>query len=594
MSKKPQHAKHAAEKSSFFKFPSNKKGTDQENLTEESAVQAPEQEDSVQPEKKKFNLTSSSAAKTGSIDNMLLVRLVIASVIFAVSLIIKMPVYARTILLAVAAAAAGYDIFLDAAESIQQKNYFATPIVVAFVTLASFIIGFGTEGAALVLLYQIGILLIIYTTDKTRKSAQDLLRYQDGETVQRYHELIKQNSAGHMEIEDTMRYSSGSVLKLAMIFAVIYGIALPLFTSYNYIVSIHRALMIILIATPVSVVAAMPVTGIVGLCYSAQQGVLFKDAESLEKVGLANTVVIDKSGVFTDEAPKIISMQSDLVDKDTFMNFAAHALYYSEQPVAKAIAAINNLEYRLELISDFEDLPGLGVTLKIGGADVCLATNQFFAGRGVEVPKESEELGQTFYMTVSGKYVGKIIVSNDLNSEAAEMCEEFSEVGLNRCILLTEDSEADSQSLAAELDISEVVPNCNIQKKMHFLNDLKGSKNNNILYIYAQSFEAHSAADVDIRISKKAKFADAQVNPGYMTNIPFAVQVSRRMREVAISNAVFAFLVKVVLIFLSIVGYCNIWFAIFIDMAAALATVLNAIRVTNESLIASIKYKSGH
>ena len=45
--------------------------------------------------------------------------------------------------------------------------------------------------------------------------------------------------------------------------------------------------------------------------------------------------------------------------------------------------------------------------------------------------------------------------------------------------------------------------------------------------------------------------------------------------------------------FLSIVGYCNLWFAIFIDMIAAVAGILNAIRVTNESLVASIRYQTG-
>ena len=65
------------------------------------------------------------------------------------------------------------------------------------------------------------------------------------------------------------------------------------------------------------------------------------------------------------------------------------------------------------------------------------------------------------------------------------------------------------------------------------------------------------------------------------------------MREIAIENAVFAFVVKTILVFLSIIGYCNIWFAIFIDMVAAVATILNSIRVTSESLISAFMYKTG-
>ena len=70
-------------------------------------------------------------------------------------------------------------------------------------------------------------------------------------------------------------------------------------------------------------------------------------------------------------------------------------------------------------------------------------------------------------------------------------------------------------------------------------------------------------------------------------------QKVKRMREIAMENAIFAFVVKALLIFLSMVGYCNLWFAIFIDMAAAMATILNSIRVTQDSIINILLYKTG-
>ena len=96
-----------------------------------------------------------------------------------------------------------------------------------------------------------------------------------------------------------------------------------------------------------------------------------------------------------------------------------------------------------------------------------------------------------------------------------------------------------------------------------------------------------------MRVGTKSRIADAVVNPDNISNIPFALQVCRRMKEVATVNAVFAFVVKTALIFLSIVGYCNIWFAIFIDIVAALATLLATIRVTHNSVIANYRYKIG-
>ena len=110
---------------------------------------------------------------------------------------------------------------------------------------------------------------------------------------------------------------------------------------------------------------------------------------------------------------------------------------------------------------------------------------------------------------------------------------------------------------------------------------------NKVVYIYSNGIEGHSAAALDMRVAKKAKYADAVVLPESVENIPFSFQVAKRMKEVSIENAVFAFVVKAVLIFLSIIGFCNVWFAIFIDTVAVLATILNSVRVTNESLLSS-------
>lgn len=526
-------------------------------------------------------------------DMLLFIRLVAATVIFAVSLIVKMPAFASILLLVLSAAVAGYDICLQAVNSVENGDYFATPLVVVFIAAISYVIGFASEGAALILLYQIGLRLIAYAAERTRKSAIELLRYQDEETVDKIKALLCEEQAGYMEIESTMRYSSGSILKIAMIFAVVYAITLPLFTSFSYTVSIHRALTIILIATPMSVVAAMPSTGIVGLCYSAQQGVLFNKAATMEATGKVNIAIFDKAGIFSEACPRVLSVQSDVLDSTTFMNFAAHAVYYSEQPIARAIAAVNDQEYRLDIISDFVDIPGRGVDVKIGGAQLTLATSELFASRGVYVPQSGESEGRAYYMTVSDRYVGKLVLSSDVNDEAAELAEDMKELGVKRCILLTEEGNDESQQLAEVLGFNEVYGQCDTEKKLRLVSDLSEGSKNRILFVYSSGIESHSSAAVDMRVSPKAKYADATVLPDFVANIPFSMQVCRRMREIAVENAVFAFVIKAILIFLSIVGFCNVWFAIFIDMAAALATILNSIRVTNESLLRSFQYKRG-
>ena len=268
-----------------------------------------------------------TARLSATLKNSLVIRLVIASVVFAISLILSMPEFVRILLLVVAAVLAGYDIILDAVKAVESGDYTDTPVVVVLTAVIAFFIGFGIEGAALVLLYQIGMLLLGFAREHTKKTALELISDQDEALVAHMREVVSDDEKTAMSIQNVMSGSAGLVLKLAMVLAVIYAIAMPIISSMSFIVSIHRALIILLVATPFSVVVSIPMAGAVGLCQSARHGVVFNDARGLEVMADVSAAVIDKSGIFSEECPRIIAMHSDVLDYDTFLNFVAHAVY---------------------------------------------------------------------------------------------------------------------------------------------------------------------------------------------------------------------------------------------------------------------------
>ena len=530
----------------------------------------------------------------GSYDTILVIRLILASVIFAISLIFsKLPDWVGLLLLIASAGIAGYDIVLDAAASIAEREFFSTPLIVVLVAVISYIIGYGAEGAALVILYQIGLLLIAYVEERTRRSAIQLLEYQDEATKNRLIDLILRDGAGQMNIESVLGSSAGRILKYAMIVSLVYAVALPIITNYSFRVSIHRALTIILIATPMSIVVSMPLAGIIGICFSARNGVVFDSAELMEVAADTEIAVFDNTGVFCEENPRLVGLQTDVIDNDTFLTFAAHALYYSNQPIARAVASVYAKDYQLSVISNFVDIPGYAVELDIGNAHVVLATRELFVGRGVKLPFEGDEEGHNFFMTVADRYVGKLVIESELTVEADGLGNELKEAGVKRCALLTEDGNIESRKIADYLEFGEIYCECDTAKKLRIVQELKSAAKGSVMFVYSGGVDSHSEADVDIRVNKRGKYADVLVSPEYIVNLPFAIQVCKRVREIAIENAVFAFVVKMILVFLSIIGYCNIWFAIFIDTAAAIATILNTIRVTRESLINVFLYKTG-
>lgn len=519
-------------------------------------------------------------------DTLLVVRLVAASVIFAISLIFgNMPAFLSVVLLLLAAVIAGYDIALDALSEAREKNFFSTSVVVTAITVLSCVIGFPAEAAALVLLYQIGLILLSYVEERSRMSAIDLLQYREESVSDAVADIVFRDGAGHTALEDSIRDSAGFVLRIGMIIGVLYAVVTPLFTNLTFTVSAHRALTVILISTPMSVAISIPMAEIMGLCYNAKYGVIFSSAAAMEKCTEAKTVIFDNTGIFSQNEPDSLEIVPEYIDKNTFLTFAAHAFYYSEQSAAKAVSNRFSSDYRLELIENFVDRPGLGVEADIGGVHVIVAAREYFSSLGVTVDENGEYGAQVFHMTIAGRYVGYIALHSELNGDGENIVIGLQENGIERCVLLCEESDTVSRTVAEALDFREVYGECDREKKLRIIENLSGTGKEGSVFVYSAGFGGHSPADVDMRVSDHTRFADVLISPDCVANIPFAFNVCNRARQIAVENAVFAFLVKAVLIFLSIIGYCNLWFAIFVDMVAAVGTILNTVRVTSPSLI---------
>ncbi|MBR4472270.1 MAG: cation-translocating P-type ATPase [Oscillospiraceae bacterium] len=523
--------------------------------------------------------------KQGSFEIALPIRLGIAAVLVIISALLKMPVLVRTVLLALAVVAAGYDIFLASVDDIAAKKYFSTSIVILFAAVLGFVIGYAMEAAVMVILYQLSGILIEYTRTRAIRSAKNLISVQDEDIKSRMEEIASAKDAGETDLQFSLEKSAAFVLRFVAVLALLYALLMPFLTGISFRVSFHRALMILLVSSPMAVGVSFPVVGISGLFYCAKNGILFNSARTMEQATELNVAIFDKAGVFSEEVPHVIGIQSDVLDKKTFLNFLAHAVYYSDQPFAKAISDYYNQEYKLELINNFEEIPGSGVMLEIGHAPVILATKSYFESHDMSIPDRNSSDGIPYYMTIAGRYVGRVVISSEINQEAESLVDEMNRAGITRNILLTEDGNEQSQAAADSLHFTEVVGECDIDKKLRLISDINQAGKIKSVFIYANGIEGHSAADLDMRVSRKGKYADALVIPESYLNIPTGIQICRRMLELLRENAIFAIAVKAILIFLSFIGYSTLWFIVFIDTAAALATLLNAIRVTTPSLL---------
>lgn len=519
--------------------------------------------------------------RNGGFDTILLVRLAAATVLFAASLVLELPGLLRILLPVAAIVIAGYDIALKALRSVQRKDFFAAPVIVLFVVLASVIMGFFAETAASTVLYRLGDALIAYSQKHLRQSALSRIG-KSGAVYDYISAVVDVPDNTRTDISLTLDSAAGGVLRFGIIIAVLFAILAPLMTSLTYLVSIHRALVMILVCNTGSVIASLPSVALAGLCAGAERGVLCGNAKALEALADTEVAVFDKSGIFSDSSPEIISLDPSRLDRDTFVTFAAHAVYYSEQPFAQAVGELYNNEYRLELITDFCDIPGMGVQLTVGGAQVVFGKRGLFAAKEAELPPERGVNGQVYYMTVAGKYVGSVNISSDDNPASEDLVRDFRDEGVEKLVLLTEEGREESTVFAEEMRFTGLFSQCDTASKLKCISDIKSAAFGKVIYIYANGVQTHTEADVDIRVSNKSKYADILVLPERIGELPSALKIARRIKAISSTNSVIAFIAKAVIIALSLTGYCSLWLAVLLDSAIAVATVFNSEKFSHE------------
>ena len=125
-------------------------------------------------------------------------------------------------------------------------------------------------------MFQASKYVVDFTRKKAIQSARSLVEYQDEDVRGRIEEILSAEDAGKMKLQQSIESSAVFVLRILLVVAVIYALVGPFLSGISYRVSIHRALMIMLAASPVSVCISFPVVAISGLCFSGRNGVLFK------------------------------------------------------------------------------------------------------------------------------------------------------------------------------------------------------------------------------------------------------------------------------------------------------------------------------
>ena len=242
------------------------------------------------------------------------------------------------------------------------------------------------------------------------------------------------------------------------------------------------AVSVLIIACPCALGLATPVSVMTGVGRGARDGVLIRDAESLERLARADTLLLDKTGTLTEGRPELsAAITLGSIAEERWLALAAGVERSSEHPLADAVAggaAARGL--RIVPAGEFESITGRGVRGRIDGAEVLVGNEALMRDSGVVLADadvaRAESLrtrGETVaWVAIDGEPAGLVAVADPVKPHAAAALRALRAAGL-RIVMLTGDGEATARAVARALGIDEVRAGMTPEGKHGVITDLQ-------------------------------------------------------------------------------------------------------------------------
>jgi len=396
------------------------------------------------------------------------------------------------------------------------------------------------------------------------------------------------------------RYYTPVVVITALIVAIIPPLLIQGATFSDWI---YRALIFLVVSCPCALVISIPLGFFGGIGGASRHGILIKGTNYLEVLNNLESVVMDKTGtltkgifkvteVNTENNIKINDFQNNKIEltKPLLLKYAAHIEKFSNHPIAQSIVAeYENSVSKVDenVVKDFEEISGFGIKVNINNHQF-LAGNSKLMNLGNITFDKKENLGTAIYLAADGKYIGNILISDEVKEDSARAIKGMKENGVKEIVMLTGDNEAIGKNIAEKLGIDKVFTELLPNEKVEKLEEIYKTKSEKgkVAFVGDGINDAPVLARADLGIAMGGAGSDAAIEAADVvimndepSKIVAAIKIAKKTKEIVWQNITIAFAIKIVVMALGLFGDATMWEAVFADVGVALLAVLNATRV---------------
>lgn len=400
-------------------------------------------------------------------------------------------------------------------------------------------------------------------------------------TVSKVLELVEESVSRKARMERFItrfaRWYTPLVVFSALLVAVV-----PVLLGQDPSVWVYRALTFLVVSCPCALVISVPLAYFCGIGASSKMGILVKGGNYLEALSRCDTMVFDKTGTLTEGRFEVVSVDPVGCPREELLETAARVESVSNHPIARSIA--DSFKGPNAGVDSAEEVPGKGMRAMVDGREVLVGNHRLMADSGITAD-EVEHPGTVVHVARDGAYMGCISLSDVLKGDSTTLVRELKDKGVRRTVMLSGDDRRIGEDVASRVGIDEARCELLPGDKMRILEEIMEDSDGTVAFVGDGMNDAPSLARADIGIAMGGLGSDAAIeaadvvvmddSPG---KIAVAMDISRRTRSIVIQNIVFALGVKFIILVAAVLGYANMWVAVFGDVGVAVLAILNSMR----------------
>ena len=322
-----------------------------------------------------------------------------------------------------------------------------------------------------------------------------------------------------------------SVIALSLLTLAIWLIA-----GRTFAFAIARGISVLVISCPCALGLATPVAIMVGSGVGAKNGILYKTASALENAGRTQLVALDKTGTVTEGQPVVTDVIPYGRRKEELLAVAASLEKNSEHPLAKAVVEAAE-GMTLYSTTDFQALPGHGLTAALDGKPVLGGSLKFLMSKGI-VDRQAEETannlaeqGKTpLLFAIDGELAGIIAVADQIKQDSAQAIAQLRGMGI-RTVMLTGDNARTAKAISSQAGVDHVVAGVLPDGKADIIRKLMTLGKTAMVGDGINDAPALTVADTGVAIGAGTDIAidaaDIVVMKSRLTDVTAAVRLSR-------------------------------------------------------------------